>query len=219
MPRLARSVALSYPHHVIQRGNNRENVFFEAEDRRVYSSLLCTYSAKWNSPILAYCLMTNHVHLLTRPLEEGSLAKMMQGVTLCYSQHVNRTYGRTGRLWECRYHSCIVELEPPSSAAYPSAEAAGRALRIGGTHDYQPSSHEVRYRRTGLCHWGESLSSLRHARVPPAAPGLRLALQPDGWCERLRSEPSGVGRWLNGGATVARSSTRKRLGRAKPKIS
>ena len=72
-------------------------------------SLLIKYSEKWYSPILAYCLMGNHVHLLARPLEDVSLSKMMQGVTLCYTQYVNRRYKRTGRLWESRYHSCVID--------------------------------------------------------------------------------------------------------------
>jgi len=70
MPRIARAVATGFPHHVIQRGNNREKVFFDKKDREQYLSLLMKYSEKWDSPILAYCLMSNHVHLLTRPKEE-----------------------------------------------------------------------------------------------------------------------------------------------------
>jgi putative transposase len=104
-------VAAGYPHHVIQRGNNREAVFFEKEDRRQYLSLLKRYAVKWASPVMAYCLMSNHIHLLTKPGSEESLYKMMQGLTLCYTQYVNRNHGRTGRLWESRYHSCIVDQE------------------------------------------------------------------------------------------------------------
>jgi putative transposase len=111
MPRIGRAVAPGYPHHVIQRGNNKEYVFFEKEDRKQYLSLLKKYTFKWNSPIMAYCLMSNHVHLLTKPETNESLFKMMQGLTLCYTQHINRTYERTGRLWESRYHSCIVDHE------------------------------------------------------------------------------------------------------------
>jgi len=90
MSRIARIVAKGFPHHVIQRGNNRDKVFFTDEDRERYLSLLRKYSEKWNSPILAYCLMTNHVHLLTKPKSEESLYKMMQGLTLCYTQYSNR---------------------------------------------------------------------------------------------------------------------------------
>ena len=111
MSRIARAVASGFPHHVVQRGNNREKVFFTKEDKDKYLSLLKKYSDKWNSPILVYCLMNNHVHLLARPSKNESLYKMMQGITLCYTQYINRTYKRTGRLWESRYHSCIIDKE------------------------------------------------------------------------------------------------------------
>ncbi len=111
MPRIGRAVAAGFPHHVIQRGNNREEVFFDAKDRKKYLALLKKYSVKWESTIISYCLMSNHIHLLTKPKSDESLYKMMQGLTLCYTQYFNRTYQRTGRLWGCRYHSCIVDHE------------------------------------------------------------------------------------------------------------
>ncbi|MBI5674315.1 MAG: transposase [Nitrospirae bacterium] len=111
MPRIARAVATEFPHHIVQRGNNRGDVFLSPEDREKYRFFLKKYSVKWESPILAYCLMTNHIHLLSKPLKEESLHKMMQGVALCYTQYFNKTYGRTGRLWESRFHSCAVQDE------------------------------------------------------------------------------------------------------------
>ncbi len=111
MPRIARAIAIGFPHHIVQRGNNKEKVFFEKEDKERYLSLLSKYAHKWNSPILAYCLMDNHVHLLAKPKSEESLYKMMQGITLCYTQYINKKYERTGRLWESRYYSCIVDKE------------------------------------------------------------------------------------------------------------
>ena len=109
MSRIARLVGTGYPHHVIQRGNNREKVFLDKEDFQKYISLLERYSFEKEASILAYCLMTNHVHLLVKPLKENTLYKMMQGITLCYTQYFNRKYFRTGRLWESRYHSCIID--------------------------------------------------------------------------------------------------------------
>ncbi len=109
MPRIARIVGAGYPHHIVQRGNNRESVFLDLKDYQKYLSFLAKYSEEKDAAILSYCLMPNHVHLLVIPSTEKTLAKMMQGVTLCYTQHLNRENGRTGRLWECRYHSTIVD--------------------------------------------------------------------------------------------------------------
>jgi REP-associated tyrosine transposase len=71
MSKIGRAVAAGYPHHVIQRGNNREAAFFEREDRKRYLSLLKKYAEKWTTPVMAYCLMSNHIHLLAKP---GSLS-------------------------------------------------------------------------------------------------------------------------------------------------
>jgi len=141
MPRIGRAVAAGFPHHVIQRGNNRENVFFNAKDRKQYLSLLKKYSAKWEAPIMAYCLMSNHIHLLTKPNSDESLYKMMQGLTLCYTQYINRTYQRTGRLWESRYHSCIVDQEKYLWAVARYVEQNPvRAGMVGKPEDYPYSS-------------------------------------------------------------------------------
>ena len=141
MPRVARAVAVDFPHHVIQRGNNRQKVFFAQETRARYLDLLKEYAAKWDVSILAYCLMTNHVHLLVRPGKEESLAKMMQGVGLSYTQYINKRYKRTGRLWESRFHSCIIDEEPYLWAVARYIERNPKRARIvKGIEDYPFSS-------------------------------------------------------------------------------
>ena len=109
MPRIARIVGAGYPHHIIERGNNRERVFRDSTDYEKYLFFLSKYSEEKEVAVLAYCLMPNHIHLLVRPSDEESLAKMMQGITLCYSKYFNEANGRTGRLWECRYHSTVID--------------------------------------------------------------------------------------------------------------
>jgi putative transposase len=109
MPRIARIVGAGYPHHIIERGNNRERVFRGSRDYEEYLSFLLKYSGEKEATVLAYCLMPNHVHLLVRPSDEEGLAKMMQAVTLCYSKYFNGENGRTGRLWECRYYSTVID--------------------------------------------------------------------------------------------------------------
>ena len=90
MPRIARIVGTGYPHHVVQRCNNRENVFLNRMDYEKYLLFLAKYSEEKEAAILAYYLMPNHVHLLVTPSKEDSLARMMQGLSLCYTQYFNR---------------------------------------------------------------------------------------------------------------------------------
>ncbi len=111
MPRIARIVAEDYPHHIIQRGNNRETVFLDDNDRETYLKLLSKYSRECGCRIHSYCLMNNHIHLLIVPLNKDSLANMMQKLSLRYTQLFNKKYKRTGRLWECRFHSCLIDRE------------------------------------------------------------------------------------------------------------
>lgn len=109
MPRIARSVAVDYPHHVTQRGNNRATVFFDDEDHSFYLNTLKRYSQKYKLEIWAYCLMGNHVHLLAVPREETSLAKGIGLTNLVYTQYLNRRLGNSGRVWQNRFFSCAVE--------------------------------------------------------------------------------------------------------------
>lgn len=111
MPRIARIVVEGYPHHIIQRGNNRQVVFLDNEDREFYLLLLKKYSKECNSKVHAYCLMDNHVHILFTPKDSDCIAKTMQKLSLSFTQYVNKKYRRTGRLWECRFHSSIVDKE------------------------------------------------------------------------------------------------------------
>jgi len=112
MPRIARLSAEGYPHHITQRGNNREKVFLDDEDRVFYLDALEQYKDKYGIKILAYCLMGNHIHILAVPKRETSLARGIGGTNLLYTQYINRKYKRSGRLWQNRFFSTIVEEEP-----------------------------------------------------------------------------------------------------------
>ncbi len=111
MPRIARVVVPKYPHHITQRGNNRADVFFDDEDRRCYLQILKTYCLKNGVAIWAYCLMNNHVHLLAVPVKAESLAVSIGRTNLLYTQHINKKYQRSGRLWQNRFFSTVVETE------------------------------------------------------------------------------------------------------------
>lgn len=75
MPRIARVYAVNYPYHITQRGNNRERVFFEEQDKGFYLKTLRRYSHTCDFEIWVYCLMNNHVHILAVPKKEESLAR------------------------------------------------------------------------------------------------------------------------------------------------
>jgi putative transposase len=109
MPRIARAVAIDYPHHITQRGNNRYDIFFDDVDRQFYCDTLVRYSRKYSLEILSYCLMTNHVHLLAVPRKEESLSRGIGLTNLLYTQYLNRKLGNSGRVWQNRFFSCAVE--------------------------------------------------------------------------------------------------------------
>ena len=109
MPRIARIIAVNYPHHITQRGNNRSTVFFDDEDRQTYLKLLAGYAQKHQFQILAYCLMDNHIHLLAVPETETALARGIGMTNQVYTQYLNRKLKQSGRIWQNRFFSCVVE--------------------------------------------------------------------------------------------------------------
>jgi len=109
MGRVARIVVPGEPHHATQRGNNWQDVFFVDDDRRVYLGLLKEESEKHGLEIDAYCLMTNHVHVVCRPVNETSLARALGRTHWRYTHYVNRLHGRSGHLWQNRFYSCALD--------------------------------------------------------------------------------------------------------------
>jgi len=111
MPRKPRFYLPGMPVHAIQRGNNRQAVFFGDEDYRAYLSWLKLAGEKYDCHIHAYVLMTNHVHLLVTPGHRDSLGGLFQFVGRHYVAYINNRYERTGTLWEGRYKASLVEEE------------------------------------------------------------------------------------------------------------
>jgi len=105
MARLARVVAPGLPHHVTQRGNRRQPVFFSDDDYRTYLRLLKAQSARWGFEVWAYCLMTNHVHLIVVPQDESSLPRGIGETHRRYTRHINFREGWRGYLWQGRFGS------------------------------------------------------------------------------------------------------------------
>lgn len=109
MPRAARVVVPACPHHITQRGNNHQDVFFGDDDRRAYLDLVRDRCTAACVEMLGYCLMTNHVHLLAVPRDADSLAQALGRTHFAYTQYLNRRYGRSGHLWQNRFYSCVLD--------------------------------------------------------------------------------------------------------------
>ncbi len=109
MPRIARTVFSDVAHHITQRGNRREDVFFNDDDRRTYLAWMREYCAKHGVEILAYCLMTNHVHIVAVPSEERALERVFRPLHTRYAQRVNRAKHWKGHLWQGRFFSSALD--------------------------------------------------------------------------------------------------------------
>lgn len=111
MPRRPRIKLPDLPQHLVQRGVNREPCFFAEEDYHCYLHWLKKSAADYRCAVHAYVLMTNHVHLLVTSETPQGTSRLMQSVGRRYVQYVNRTYRRTGTLWEGRFKSSVVQQE------------------------------------------------------------------------------------------------------------
>ena len=111
MPRRPRVIVPNTPQHLIQRGNNRQACFYADEDYQFYLEWLKEYADKTECKIHAYVLMTNHVHLLVSTKKADVVGVMMKSLGQRYVQYVNKTYQRSGTLWEGRYKSCPIQAE------------------------------------------------------------------------------------------------------------
>src|SRR4051794_22900879 len=100
MPRMVRLFLPGLTHHVLQRGNNRQPIFFSDEDRRLFLRWLGAALAAEGCALHAYVLMTNHFHLLLTPERANSVPRLMQSLGRRHVGRLNRIQGRTGTLWE-----------------------------------------------------------------------------------------------------------------------
>jgi putative transposase len=111
MARQPRLTVTGYPHHVILRGNNRQDIFRTPADFQRMLDLLFEHARVQGVEVHAYVLMTNHLHLLLTPQKDQALPKMMQAVGRTYVQVFNKVHGRTGTLWEGRYRSTLIQTD------------------------------------------------------------------------------------------------------------
>ena len=109
MARLPRLTLPGYPHHIIQRGNNRQTVFSSAADYQMFLALLDESARKFGVALHAYVLMGNHFHLLATPSTVEGLPQMMQAAGRRYVRYFNDTHTRSGTLWEGRYRGTVID--------------------------------------------------------------------------------------------------------------
>jgi len=109
MPRIARIVAVGCPHHITQRGNNKQNIFEDRVDYLHYLTWLEEFANRCKLSVIAYCLMPNHVHLVVVPFVINSLSNTFNACHMRYSQYLNRKRISIGHIWQARFHSCVLD--------------------------------------------------------------------------------------------------------------
>ena len=108
MCRVAREKVGNSIYHICARGNNKQDIFLDNEDREEYLVRLRHYQERYQMKVYAYCLMTNHIHLLIYDNNQD-ISRFMHGLSLSYVIYFNRKYGRTGHLFQDRFNSIIVK--------------------------------------------------------------------------------------------------------------
>ena len=142
MARRSRYILPGVAVHIIQRGVNRVPCFRAEADYLVYLSHLRQLSPRHDCAVHAYCLMTNHVHLLVTPGAADSCTRLMRDIGRRYVPYFNRRHERTGTLWEGRFRSCIAESARYVLACYRYIELNPvRAKMVDHPGDYPWSSY------------------------------------------------------------------------------
>jgi putative transposase len=150
MPRTARVVLPHYPHHIVQRGHNRQVTFAERSDFARYLATLQEFKAQYGVKVYAFCLMTNHVHLLLSPDDPLAIGRLMKRLAGRQTRYHNSLEGRSGTLWEGRYKSSLVQREDYLLACCRYIELNPvRARMVARPEDYVWSSCRF---RLGLDH-------------------------------------------------------------------
>jgi putative transposase len=142
MARLPRLTVPGYPHHIVQRGNNRQAIFSDATDYELLLSLIDEHARKQQVAVHGYVLMSNHFHLLATPETLEGIPQMMQAVGRRYVRHYNLRHARTGTLWEGRYRSTLIQAERHLLACMVYMDLNPvRAAMVADPADYSWSSH------------------------------------------------------------------------------
>lgn len=142
MARLPRLTLAGYPHHIIQRGNDRQSIVRDDQDRQRLLDLWAEHARTFKVAIHAWVIMDNHFHLLATPETQEGLPQMMQAVGRAYVRYFNLRHQRTGTLWEGRYRSNLIESERYLLACMVYIDLNPvRAGMVAQPEDFRWSSH------------------------------------------------------------------------------
>ncbi len=109
MPRKPRVVAVGVPHHITQRGNDRQQIFFRDRDREAFLETFFKYAVQHELMVWGYCLMTNHVHFIAVPERPTSLARVIGRTGTDHARYANPLRHGCGHLWQARFCSCALD--------------------------------------------------------------------------------------------------------------
>jgi len=140
MARIARTVVPGLPHHIVQRGNRRQRVFFKEKDYKDYLGLLKIYSKRFDLDILAYCLMPNHIHIIAVPARGESLARAIGETHRNYTRMINFREKWRGYLWQGRFSSYVLNERYLLAATRYILLNPVRAKMVTKAWDYEWSS-------------------------------------------------------------------------------
>ncbi len=108
MPRTARLTIDNGCYHIITRGNQKQLVFMELQDYKIYLHILTKYKRRYKFKLYCYCLMPNHVHLVIEVKKSHILSKIMKGINQTYTLYFNSKYKKVGHLWQDRFLSKVI---------------------------------------------------------------------------------------------------------------
>ncbi|OGF50827.1 MAG: hypothetical protein A2044_06535 [Candidatus Firestonebacteria bacterium GWA2_43_8] len=148
MPRTARLVDVNRPYHICQRGNSKQIIFHEQNDKEYYLKMLTEASLKYDMKILAYCLMENHVHLIVIPKYNYSLSKAFRNINGKYSRFFNQKYDKSGHFWSERFYSKALDSKHLAIAVRYVERNPVRAGLVENPWEWKWSSAEFHFKRT-----------------------------------------------------------------------
>lgn len=209
MPRIPRAVLPDIPLHITQRGVRRFNLFLDEGDHQLYWELLQESSRRFGLRIYAYCLMTNHVHIVAVPQRPDSLARTFQRCHGMYAARFNKKYLTTGHAWQARPFSCVLDESHFWAAVRYVERNPVRAGMVVRAEDYRWSSAaahcglvvdsllDADWQPSGVIHnWSMWLAEDYDTKVEQSIRERTFTGRPCGNADFIRTMEAALGRQL-----------------------